>query len=380
MIEVNGRRYPRPRGPAVVICLDGCEPAYLDDALSAGLTPHLSRWKKDGTWRLARGAMPSFTNPNNVSIVTGAPPSVHGISGNHFYDEQTRTDVPMNARAHVRVETILEAFAREQVRVLSVTAKRKLVDLISPGGSGRAYSAEQAGVDVYSPEASYFVLDQGVNAIGRGEADLVYLSTTDYVQHKHPPGSEEARAFYRGIDQRLGRLDALGATVAVTADHGMNDKTRADGSPNVVYLASLLDGSIAPGAHVTLPITDPYVVHHGALGGCAMVYLGGVDRARARTILEDTEGVERVLSREEAAVELMLPADRIGDLVVLAEKHAVLGKRPEDHDLSHVERGLRSHGGMHETLVPLILNRRVEIARGRELHNYDVFELALTAA
>jgi phosphonoacetate hydrolase len=330
--------------------------------------------------------MPSFTNPNNVSIITGVPPSLHGITGNHFYDEDMKIDVAMNARAYIRVETILEAFSKARVRVLSVTAKKKLVDLISPDGSQRAYSAEQAGIDVYSAEASYFVLDQGVRAVERGEADLVYLSTTDYVQHKHPPGSEEARAFLDGIDQRLGRLDELGATVVVTADHGMNDKTREDGSPNVVYLASLLDGSVGAGVHVTLPITDPYVVHHGALGGCAMVYLGIALRDRARRTLEGVEGVERVLSREEAARELCLPADRIGDLVVLACKNAVLGKRREEHDLSHVERGLRSHGSIHESHVPLILNRCATPSGGPDgfgspvLYNYDAFELALTAA
>jgi phosphonoacetate hydrolase len=370
---VNGRLYRVPERPSVLICLDGSDPAYLEEPLP----PLLASWKKNGTWLTAKCAMPSFTNPNNVSIVTGAPPALHGISGNHFYDPATKRDVQMTAREYLRAPTILEALSAQDVRVLSVTAKRKLIDLIAPGRGGRAFSAEENGCDVYSPEASYFVLDAGIRALEAREADLIYLSTTDYVQHKHAPGSREAVAFYRGIDERLARMDALGADILLTADHGMNDKTKPDGSPNVVYLGDRL-----PGAHVTLPITDPYVVHHGALGGCAMIHLDDLDREHARSALEGEPGVEHILSREEAAVELELPADRIGDLIVLAAKDAVLGKRADDHDLSHVARGLRSHGSLHEQTVPLIMNRRITVSRGPliELRNWDALDLLLNSA
>ena len=58
--------------------------------------------------------------------------------------------------------------------------------------------------------------------------DVMYLSTTDYVQHKHAPGTDGADAFYRMMDGYLGKLDAMGCTIVLTADHGMNAKTRMD--------------------------------------------------------------------------------------------------------------------------------------------------------
>ena len=128
----------------------------------------------------------------------------------------------------------------------------------------------------------------------------MYLSTTDYVQHKAAPGSEAANAFYAMIDRYLGALDAAGAVVVLTADHGMNDKHLADGAPDVLYLQDVLDGSLGAGAaRVILPITDPYVVHHGALGSFATVYLPpDADRATRR----------RGASRAEPGIEVAMDA------------------------------------------------------------------------
>jgi phosphonoacetate hydrolase len=393
VITLNGRTYRVPHGPVVAVCLDGCGPAYLDDALEHAAVPALRRFRESGFMAITRGAMPSFTNPNNVSIVTGVPPSVHGICGNFFFDEATAAEVMMDSADHLRCKTLLRALADAGKRVLAVTAKHKLLSLLSPGPRGTAFSFERPGeggerlsrrpsTEVYSAEASLWVLDVGVAALERGLSDVVYLSTTDYVQHMHAEGSAEARAFFEAIDTRLSRLDALGAVVGITADHGMNDKTRAGGSPNVVYLQPLLDSAVGAGTRVLLPITDPYVVHHGALGSFALVYLRGKDENAARTALEGQAGVEDVVSRREAAARFELPADRIGDLVVLGARDAVLGKSEGAHDLSHVRLGLRSHGGLHEQRVPLLLNRHVaEGALSPEtLRNFDLFDLMLNAA
>src|SRR5205085_8792911 len=119
--------------------------------------------------------------------------------------------------------------------------------------------------------------------------------TTDYIQHKFAPGTAGANAFYAMMDSYLAKLDRLGAVVALTADHGMNAKTKADGSPNVVYLQDLLDRWIGKGkSRVILPITDPYVVHHGALGSFATIYLDEGDRASVRERLERTEGIFQI--------------------------------------------------------------------------------------
>jgi phosphonoacetate hydrolase len=229
---------------------------------------------------------------------------------------------------------------------------------------------------VYSAELSEFVFAAGVRLAETTRLDLMYLSTTDYIQHKHAPGTPVANEFYRMMDGYLGRLDQLGWTVALTADHGMNGKTREDGSPNVIYLADLLDDWIGAGkTRVILPITDPYVVHHGALGSFATIYLdGGVDIDATATRLAALPGIEAVLDRAAAAERFELPADR---LVIVSRRAVVLGGAAAKHDLSGLDAPLRSHGGVSEQRVPLILNRPTRVEPGRRLRNFDAFDLAL---
>jgi phosphonoacetate hydrolase len=223
----------------------------------------------------------------------------------------------------------------------------------------------------------------------------MYLSTTDYVQHKHAPGDPDANRFYAMLDGYTARLDELGAVVALTADHGMNAKTKLDASPNVIFLQDLLDEWLGPDtsasqgearrsssrARVILPITDPYVVHHGALGSFATIYLPADVVSDVAARLRDLVGIEVVLTRDEAAVRFELPADRIGDLVVVSERSVVLGTSRSRHDLSQLELPLRSHGGLSEQRVPIILNRRIAgLDVNRRWRNFDVFDLALNHA
>ena len=208
----------------------------------------------------------------------------------------------------------------------------------------------------------------------------MYLSTTDYVQHKHAPGTPEADQFYRMMDGYLQQLDELGCVIVVTADHGMNAKTWLDGTPDVIYLQDILDDWLAVGiARVILPITDPYVVHHGALGSFATVYLPATaDAAALQVRIAALRGVEVVLTREQAAQRFELPADRIGDLVVVSERSTVIGTSVSRHDLSALNVPLRSHGGISEQRVPLILNRRTKhLDSARRWRNFDAFDLAL---
>jgi phosphonoacetate hydrolase len=211
---------------------------------------------------------------------------------------------------------------------------------------------------------------------------VLYLSTTDYVQHKHAPGDPDANRFYAMFDRYLAELDAAGALVAVTADHGMNAKVRLDASPNVIYLQDAIDAWLGTGrSRVILPITDPYVVHHGALGSFATVYLPAEAIGDVRARLLATPGIEVVLTREEAADRFELPADRIGDLIVVSERSVVLGSSVSRHDLSQLELPLRSHGGISEQRVPLVLNRHIDgLDAGRRWRNFDAFDLALNHA
>ncbi len=399
-VRANGRTYRWMGEPLVVVCVDGCQYEYLEHAARAGAAPFIARLLASGSAFRADAVVPTFTNPNNLSIVTGVPPAVHGICGNYFYDREAGAEVMMNDPRYLRAPTVLAAFAEAGAKVAVVTAKDKLRRLLGKGLGGICFSSEKAaeatlsenGIGdvpalvampvppVYSAELSEFVFAAGVKLLETRRPDLMYLSTTDYVQHKCPPGSPGANAFYAMMDRYLSRLDALGAVVALTADHGMNAKTGADGSPNVIYLQDLLDGWLgASRSRVILPITDPYVVHHGALGSFATVYLDETDRPAVLPRLAALEGIELALARDEACRRFELPRDRMGDLVVIAARHVVLGTSATRHDLSALDAPLRSHGGLSEQEVPLILNRAVEVDPGRRLRNFDILDVALNA-
>jgi phosphonoacetate hydrolase len=206
VITVNGRAYASPRSPLVVLCIDGCEPDYLDRAMEAGAMPYLASTLPAGTRAIADCVIPSFTNPNNLSIVTGVPPSVHGICGNYFFDPQAGVEVMMNDPAYLRTETILARFSAEGTAVAVVTAKDKLRRLLGHEMKGICVSAETAEPDVlalvgmprpsvYSAALSEFVLAAGVKLLTTARPDIMYLSTTDYVQHKHAPGTSAANDF-----------------------------------------------------------------------------------------------------------------------------------------------------------------------------------------
>ncbi|WP_077033496.1 phosphonoacetate hydrolase [Pelomonas sp. KK5] len=394
-IAVNGRFYQRPSEPAVVLCIDGCEPDYITQALQAGAMPKLQQMLARGavTSLVGDAVMPTFTNPNNLSIVTGVPPAVHGIAGNYYLDRASGAEVMMNEPELLRAPTLLAAMSEAGVPVAVITAKDKLRRLLGHGLSSGSicFSAEKADEqqqalaglslpDVYSAALSEFVFAAGVALLRAGRARLLYLSTTDYVQHKCAPGTPGANAFYAMLDRYLGELDALGARIALTADHGMNAKTDAAGAPRIAFLQPPLDAALGEGeARVILPITDPYVVHHGALGSFATIYLADpAHAAAAAAVLRAQPGVELVLTQQQAAERFELPPDRIGDLVVVAERLAVLGTAPERHDLAALQDlPLRSHGGLSEQQVPLLFNRRLRDVPQRRLRNFDAFELLL---
>jgi len=219
--------------------------------------------------------------------------------------------------------------------------------------------------------------------MARDRPDLMYLSTTDYVQHKHAPGTPAANAFYAMMSGYLEQLDAMGVTIALTADHGMNAKTDAAGRPQILFLQDWFDAELGAGkARVILPVTDPYVAHHGSLGSFATAYLPeSADQAAVMKKLATLPGVEVVLSRADAAERFGLPTDRIGDVVIVSERLYVIGTSPARHDLSGLDAPLRSHGGLSEQAVPLVFNRRLEgVTTTRRLRNFDIFDLALNHA
>ena len=397
MIQLNKRSYQLGTAPVVGICVDGSDPSYTEAA--AHCMPHLQAILKKGAHGLVQTVIPSFTNPNNIAIVTGAPPDTNGIPGNFYYDAEADQEVMMNDPGYLRAPTLLAACSQAGHKVAAVTTKDKLRLFLAEGLEGICFSVERAheacteehGIDqvlelvgrenpgIYDPEASVYCIEAGVRLLERYQIDLMYLSTTDFVQHKYVPGSPEANRFYARLDQFFGELDARGTILGLTADHGMNAKVRADNTPKVELIETLLVQQGIAEARVILPITDPYVVHHGALGSYATVYVDPDHVDPAARMLRAVPGVEQVLTRAQAIAAYSLPGDRIGDLVVLGDRHTVLGRTPEWHDLSVVESGLRSHGGRHEATVPMIINRPLKPSYRERLdsgqaRNFDLFD------
>jgi phosphonoacetate hydrolase len=408
-VEANGVEYRWPSRPVVVVCIDGGDPAYLRQGLAEGFLPSIARFMRQGFSVVADGTMPSFTCPNNMSIITGTPASRHGISGNFYLDTATGQPVVMTGPELLRGDTILARFARAGARVVSITAKDKLRRQLGKGldlaHGNVSFSSELAsrctlaenGIenvlelvgmpqpDLYSMELSLFVLEAGARLLERDRPDLVYLSLTDWVQHKYAPHEPEAKRFYREIDARFGRLADLGAVVALTADHGMSDKSNGDGSPNVLWLQDILDAEFGRGdTKVICPITDAFVAHHGALGGFVRVWCrGSATPKRIIGAIRGLDGIEQVLDKETVCRRYDLPPDREGDVAVIATENVCIGAAAAEHDLSGLKgHRLRTHGGLSEAKVPFVisapLNEEYRLKAGAAtLKNHQIFDFAL---
>jgi phosphonoacetate hydrolase len=400
--SANGKLYTPPAKPIVVICMDGSADEYLDATMAHDRMPNLKKMALQGYRGMVRGALPSFTNVNNSSIVTGVSPAVHGICGNFFYDVQKDQEVMMNSSEYLRADTLLAAAANAGRKVAVVTAKEKLRDILSYKLRGIAFSAEKAdqaklethGIEnaeevighktpvIYSAEASLFVLRAGVALIEQGMADFLYLSLTDYMQHTYAPDTEESLAFYEAQDVELGKMLELGAIIGATADHGMNAKVKEDGSPNVLFIETMLTEKFGTGFRVICPITDPYVKHHGALGSYVAVHVENNSNINeVKNWLAQQPGITEVYDKETGCRILEQPVDRTGDLFVLSARDVVVGKTAADHDLKALDGTLRSHGGRYEEMVPLVvshpLNSVYKMKAQGDPRNFDVFDFAV---
>lgn len=403
-IEVHGRTFNFPTKPTVAVCVDGFDPEYLEQGIKDDILPNLESFIKNGFHETAKCVIPSLTNPNNTSIVTGAPISKHGIAGNYFLDPETWEEEMIVDDSQLIGPTILELMSKQGVRVAAVTAKDKLRKILQHElKNAICFSAEKAasctlaenGIanveawlgqkqpSQYSGTLSMFVIDAGIKLLEEGRADLYYLTLSDYIQHKHAPGSPESNDFLIALDKKLGRLVELGAQVAVTGDHGMSAKSKADGSPNVLYVEDALREKWPDvKSRVICPITDPFVKHHGALGGFVRVYVHPKDNLSEKIeYCNSLPQVEVAMSAEQAVKTFELMLEREGDFVVISKSDAVVGSRHDEHDLSNLgNHSLRTHGGLSEQHIPLIMSRPIkdpEAVKGREWRNFDIYDLLL---
>jgi phosphonoacetate hydrolase len=336
----------------LILCVDGLGPEYLE----ATPTPNIDRMARTGSFVVGESVIPSVTNVNNVSIITGAPPQIHGITSNYWLDRDTEEERFMESPEFLCCSTILQRAKILGMSTSLLTSKKKLLHLLN-AGADYSLSAENPdehmigkigpAQDIYSPEINLWLFRALRLLLKERNSDVVYCSTTDGMMHKYAPDEEASIRHIQGLDSILGEiLDGNpDREVYLTADHGMSAKTRGIDIEKV-----LLSHGIR--ARAIPIIKDRYVVHHQNLGGASYVYLQKQKLAReASQILHDVPGIEAVHPRTEAAEMFALMEDRIGDLFVLGDKDTVFGEFAAT--LSSVQ--VRSHGSRHESAVPILV-------------------------
>jgi phosphonoacetate hydrolase len=336
--------------PIVVMCIDGLDPAYLERCRA----PVLEELGRRGFARTGMAMVPTVTNVNNVSIVTGSYPREHGIASNYWLDQEADREVYMESAEFLRADTMLERATRKGLRSALVTAKDKLRVLLDRG-TAVSFSAEEPlpwlveelgePPPIYSLEVNGWVIRAASLLLSREGVDLVYVATTDYAQHAHAPGDPRSQEHMTILDNALECLVEAHPDVEllITADHGMSAKGR------MVDLEAAL-GRYGIRARAVPVIKDRYVVHHSNLGGCSYVYLERDGLGEVLEVLRETPGVEAAMDSDEAAQRFRLPRERVGDIVVLGGREVVFGSPSE----VAMPAGLRSHGSLYEREVPII--------------------------
>ncbi|HID96557.1 MAG TPA: PglZ domain-containing protein [Candidatus Latescibacteria bacterium] len=335
----------------LIICVDGLGLEYLEMAP----TPNIDRIAKEGSFVIGQGVIPSVTNVNNVSIITGAPPRIHGITSNYWVDRTTGEGCYMESPDFLCRSTVLQRAKSVGMSTALLTSKKKLQGLLD-AGADYSLSAEEPDEgtihkigpkqDIYSSEINLWLFKALKLTLKERNPDVVYCSTTDWTMHKYAPHEDESFRHIQGIDSLLGQIldENPDREVYLTADHGMSAKSRG------IDVRRLLR-SEGIEAQVIPIIKDRYEAHHQNLGGAVYVYLGKPELIQETLdVLQGFSGIEAVYPREEAAEKFELMADRIGDLFVLGDKDVVFG----NFEAIEVPVKVRTHGSRHESVVPII--------------------------
>lgn len=364
---------------AIIVCLDGCGPAYLHSSRMS----FLERVRDEGCYLEVESMIPSVTNVNAVSLLTGAYPEVHGITTNYYFDRETGREVFMESPDFIKTPTLLETGASMGLKTALLTSKEKLRSLLHRGAA-TSFSSEQPppwltrrigpSPAIYSVEVDLWLMKALREVLRTDDIDLVYAMTTDYAMHKYAPEDRESQRHMEGIDTELQEtmdfLEARGDEVllCVTADHGMSAKDSA------VNLERVLAAEGIPSRMNTI-IADRYTVHHRNLGGAAYIYLQNAEDApKGLAELNEAEGVESALPLDEASKRFHLDRTRIGDILVLGKQNTVFGLT--EHAFTEVS--LRSHGSLYERRVPLIINQPKSELDTPLRENKDVAQAVMT--
>jgi phosphonoacetate hydrolase len=339
----------------VVIMFDGFDPRYI----AASKMPVLERWKRDGLYKQVQGVMPSVTNANNASICCGAWPETHGIIANSYFDEKSGEELYVESADLVLAPTLFERAARQGVKSALLSSKAKTATLLMRGAE-IVLTAENPGPEwvkklgpapeIYSADINFWLMAAAIDVLkNRPDIGVLYVHTTDYPMHMWAPEAPESKAHLARMDELIGEAakTAPDAAFLITADHGMNAKSLC------WDLEQVCAGKGVPIRKAVSTGRDRYMKHHRGCSGAAYLHLKSPqDAGRVREIVSNVKGVERILTREEAAREFHLMASRIGDLMVLGDKDTVFGELDDEKESFP---GLRSHGSLHEIEVPLFV-------------------------
>jgi phosphonoacetate hydrolase len=339
----------------VVVMFDGFGPGYLAESKM----PVLGQWKRDGIYKQVKGVIPSVTNANNASICCGAWPETHGINANSYFDEKSGEELYVESVDLLLAPTLFERAARKGVKSALLSSKAKTITFLSRGAE-IVLTAENPTPEwvqkigpaqpIYSREINYWLMAAAIDILkNRPEIGCLYVHTTDYPMHTWAPEAPESKEHLARMDELIGQAmkAAPDAAFLATADHGMNAKSLC------WDLQQVCAGKGAPIRKAVSTGRDRYTKHHRGCSGAVYVHLkNSQDETRVRDILSGVKGVERILTREEAAKEFRLMASRIGNLVVLGDKDTVFGELDAERESFP---GLRSHGSMHELDIPLFV-------------------------
>ena len=345
----------------IVLMVDGLGPDYI----TASTMPVLTSWQKRGIGKIVNGVMPSVTNANNTSICCGAWPEKHGITANFYLDETTGREEYMESADLVLAPTLFERARSAGVTSALLSSKKKTITLL-PRGSSIVLSAEiptpewterlGKAPDIYSAEINHWLLKAALWILRhQPEVGVLYIHTTDYPMHMWPPEAVQSRRHLSGLDTLLGELSAAApdAAILLTADHGMHHKTRC---------WDLMKACAARGVTLRTAISaeqDKYLKHHSGFGGTSWVYLkSNRDSDRAAAVIQKLPGVQEVLTRTEAARRFRLMPSRIGELVALGDRDTVFGSL--DSESVNLPAEYRSHGGLSEAKVPLVIHNAAQ--------------------
>jgi phosphonoacetate hydrolase len=346
----------RTRQRVIVAMIDGLDPAYVTTATM----PAVTQLAREGTSHTVNAVMPTVTNTNNAGISCAAWASEHGITGNYYYDPASGEQGYMEDSRFLLRPTLMARVTDAGGKSALLTAKKKTAGLLGDRAT-LVVAAEQAGAEqvarygqppgIYSAEINHWLWKVAVDLLEtRQELDLLYVHTTDFPMHAWAPGDPRSTRHLQRLDELIGDAVAAAPDAALfaTADHGMNGKS-------LVYdLNRALARRDRPVRLALSAEKDRYVRHHRTFGGTAWVWLNRAgDEDAVAEVLRGLAGIEAVLPRREAARMFRLPADRIGDLVVLGDATTVFGDLAEGRESEILPPDYRSHGSLHETSVPL---------------------------